>query len=305
MQLSIKCNPRSSSLESFDRTPAPTPPSPVGSALKKIFHLFRLKNISYVAWLPHQRRNNKPGPLLHSLTQLTQLTLVRLLRSASSEQESGEEERKEAQRSRSVRLKKDQMSVNLLKGDINMICPILPPPPARLNLEESELIRNVLKSQRREERGDHTVLMNRDGGISSNLRLHLHLIYPSCIHQPPPPPSPPPHPYTLPFPPFICLCFLSANFVSLSAPFCLSAAICLFPPPTNSLIVWFLSPIFHFHPLPNPHSNLPQPPPPAVEQCQRSIRQLCSAWRGWRPWRRAALRVSRRQHHSSVRSLLN
>lgn len=109
------------------------------------------------------------------------------------------------------------MRVNLLKGDINMICPILPPPPARLNLEESELIRNVLKSQRREERGDHTVLMNRDGGISSNLRLHLHLIYPSCIHQPPPPPlHPPTSPFHLSLFPLGKLCFPFRPLLSLS-----------------------------------------------------------------------------------------
>lgn len=111
-----------------------------------------------------------------------------------------------------------------------MICPILPPPPARLNLEESELIRNVLKSQRREERGDHTVLMNRDGGISSNLRLHLHLIYPSCIHQPPHPPTPTPSHFPLssvfvssrqtlfPFPPPFVSQPLSAFFPLLQIP---------------------------------------------------------------------------------------
>lgn len=140
------------------------------------------------------------------------------------------------------------MRVKLLKADINMIFPIPPTPtppsrlPARLNLEESELIRNVLKSQRREERGDHTVLMNRGGGISSNLRLHLHLIYPWCIY--------PPHPH----PTFICLCFLSANFVSLPAPFCLSAAICLLFPPSYKFLDCLLF-----------ISNFPLPPssPPA------------------------------------------
>lgn len=162
--------------------------------------------------------NNTAGPPLHSLTQPT---LVRLLHSAGVRGGGGGGGA--AQRSRSARLKKDQMRVNLLKADINMIFPTPLRPSrlcARLNLEESELIRNVLKSQRREERGDHTVLMNRDGGISSN--LHLHLIYPSCTYPPPHPP--PPHPT------FICLCFLSANFVSLPAPFCLRASICLFSP---------------------------------------------------------------------------
>lgn len=62
---------------------------------------------------------------------------------------------------------------------------ILYPPssPSYSNLEDSVLIRNVLKSQRRQ-RGDHTVLMNRDRGISSNLHLYLHLISPST-HTPP------------------------------------------------------------------------------------------------------------------------
>ncbi len=57
--------------------------------------------------------------------------------------------------------------------------------PSRSNLKDSVLIRNVLKSQRRE-RGDHTVLMNRDRGISSNLHLYLHLISP-CAHTHTPP----------------------------------------------------------------------------------------------------------------------
>lgn len=156
----------------------------------------------------------------------------------------------------------------------------------------------MLKSQRREERGDHTVLMNRDGGISSNLRLHLHLIYPWCIY----PPTLHPHFY-LPLFPLSKLCFPSRLLLSLSL-------YLPFSPPTNSLIVCFLSLIFHFHqqhpstPLP----SFPEPPPtPSThsEWCQRSIRQLCSAWRGWRPWRRAALRVSRRQHQAPVRSLLD
>ena len=95
------------------------------------------------------------------------------------------------------------------------------PPPSRSNLEDSVLIRNVLKSQRRE-RGDHTVLMNRDRGISSNLHLYLHLISPSAhTHSPSP---------------FICLCFLLFSIPSQTLfpfsffPFCLSAhaSLCLF-----------------------------------------------------------------------------
>lgn len=110
---------------------------------------------------------------------------------------------------------------------------ILPPPdlpPSRFNLEDSVLIRNVLKSQRRE-RGDHTVLMNRVRGISSNLHLYLHLISPSAhTHTP--------FSFYLPlFPPL--LNSPTKNFVSLSFfPFCLSAlaSLCLFSP-TNSLII--------------------------------------------------------------------
>lgn len=64
-------------------------------------------------------------------------------------------------------------------------------------------------------------------------------------------------------------------------PFCLSAhaSLCLFSP-TNSLIIYFLSPI-------SPLSFSLFPPSlsasPVLLQCQRSIRQLCSGWRGWRP----------------------
>lgn len=82
--------------------------------------------------------------------------------------------------------------------------------PSRSNLEDSVLIRNVLKSQRRE-RGDHTVLMNRDRGISSNLHLYLHPISPSAHTRSPSP--------------FICLCFLRSSIPSqtlfpfLSSPF--------------------------------------------------------------------------------------
>lgn len=101
-------------------------------------------------------------------------------------------------------------------------------PPSRSNLEDSLLIRNVLKSQRTE-KGDHTVLMNRVRGISSNLHLYLHLIYPSA--------------HTLPLsfylPLFPSLLNSLANFVSLSSfPFCLlaHASLCLFSP-TNSLII--------------------------------------------------------------------
>lgn len=105
------------------------------------------------------------------------------------------------------------------------------PHPLSSNLEDSALIRNVLKSQRRE-RGDHTVLMNRDGEISSN--LHLHLISPSA-HKPSP-------------------IFLSA-FVSSSSEFpcklcfpfflpsfCLTAhaILCLFSP-TNSMMIFSFS----------------------------------------------------------------
>lgn len=107
--------------------------------------------------------------------------------------------------------------------------------------------------------------MNRDRGISSNLQLYLHLISPSA-HTPP-------LSFYLPlFPPFLNSL---ANFVSLSfLPLFLSAhaSLCLFSP-TNSLIISFLSPIF-----------LPPPPySPVLRWCQRSIRQLCSGWRGWRP----------------------
>lgn len=97
---------------------------------------------------------------------------------------------------------------------------ISPPPsdlPPSFNLEDSVLIRNVLKSQRRE-RGDHTVLMNRVRGISSNLHLYLHLISPSThTHTPSP---------------FICLCFL------------------LFSIPSQKTLFPFLSSPFVFQPLP-------------------------------------------------------
>lgn len=63
-----------------------------------------------------------------------------------------------------------------------ILSPNLPPSPS--NLEDSVLIRNVLKSQRRE-RGDHTVLMNRDRGISFNLHLYLHLSLCTHTHTPP------------------------------------------------------------------------------------------------------------------------
>lgn len=106
-------------------------------------------------------------------------------------------------------------------------------PPSLSNLEDSVLIRNVLKSQRRE-RGDHTVLMNRDRGISSNLQLYLHLISPTA------------HTHARSY--FICLCFSSSwfshklcfSFFLSFFSFCSSArdSLCLFLV-TNSLIISF------------------------------------------------------------------
>lgn len=117
--------------------------------------------------------------------------------------------------------------------------------------------------------------MNRDRGISSNLRLYLHLIYPSRVHTPP-------------TSPFICLCFLlflipqQTLFPFLPSPFCLSAraSIRLFPSYKFLDCSVFIS---NFCPPPTPFRPLPTPPLPVLQRCQRSIRQLCSGWRGWRP----------------------
>lgn len=136
-------------------------------------------------------------------------------------------------------------------------------PPSRSNLEDSVLIRNVLKSQRRE-RGDHTVLMNRDRGISSNLHLDLHLIsLPVHTHSPSPLLSAFVF-FSSQFPSQTLLLFFFAPFVFSPLPFC---------SPTDSLIIYFLSLFF-------PPFSLYSP---VLRQCQRSIRQLCSGWRGWRP----------------------
>lgn len=96
--------------------------------------------------------------------------------------------------------------------------------------------------------------MNRDRGISSNLRLYLHLIYPSRVHTHPPTSS------------FICLCFLlflipqQTLFPFLPSPFCLSAraSIRLFPSYKFLDCSVFIS---NFCPPPSPlPPSVPSPP---------------------------------------------
>lgn len=92
--------------------------------------------------------------------------------------------------------------------------------------------------------------MNRDRGISSNLRLYLHLIYPSLVHTHP-------HiPFHLPlFPP---LPNSPANFVSLSAFPLLSFSPCLDPPFPLLQIPWLFSFYLQFLPSTLPPS-VPSP----------------------------------------------
>lgn len=121
------------------------------------------------------------------------------------------------------------------------------------------LIRNVLKSPRRK-RGDHTVLMNRDRRISSNLCLHF--ICPS-VHTLPLP---------LFLPPFNSLYKVCFPF---SYPLFVFQPQIIFVRARNSLIIFNSLPPPPF-PLSSFHSHV-------FQWCQFSIRQLCSCWLGWRP----------------------